>query len=87
MAIFNGVDLLDLATKQRLIGSTIQFDDGDYLINDYQIDFRIAIITLELEGVIKNRPLSMNAKFIVTIPTGKGHKKVKPTGKIKKHKK
>jgi len=86
MAIFNGVDLLDLATKQRLIGSTIYFDDDtSYLINDYQIDFKIAMITLELEGVIKNRPVSLNTKFIVDIPSG--HTKVLPTGKIKKHKK
>jgi len=85
MAIFNGVDLLDLATKQLLIGSTIQFDDGNFLINNYKIDFKVAMITLELDGVIKNRPLSLNAKFIVDIPTG--YIEIETTGKVKKHKK
>ena len=84
MAIYESSDLLTLATKQLLIGSSIQMEDNTWKeVADYEFAMATDQICVKFTDNEQNF-FMIKEKFKVDVPGGMTRIN---TGKVKKHKK
>lgn len=84
MALLNNADIVTLAIKGKLIGSTFHFDDGTTKeIFDWELNMAIEQIALEFtDGKVNFFPFRDRFVIDVVVPPRRVFQ-----GKVKKHKK